>query len=384
MTSEPLTAIHGVDKSISSAEDSLARIYRWQVREQESQEKGLDYGVKWRGLSVKYDRNTHLWRTHHCLFPEVLKSFSVTLPKWGMMQDGELWERTTPVRLTSEIESGLWPTPDANCGARGTQPEWKPIRTSGQSAQYPLNQAVRDKQTWPTPCLPGNGGSNGKAKLKSMLWPTPTAEEASKIPAQANYGQIGLNNHPRIRGEVTREKGIKSYPIPTSCEWKGRGPNSKQQGLTNDTGCTGGQLNPDWVGEQIKIFPTPTSGGVTGGCTGLAGGSGGRKKLCEMFGEEEGKKMGCGQLNPDWVEWLMGWPIGWTKIEPIALDWRDWGTDPADIGEVPRTGQKIPNRANRLKAIGNGQVPNVATLAWTILTPYRGDGRGWHEHLLDY
>jgi hypothetical protein len=38
----------------------------------------------------------------------------------------------------------MWPTPDANCGNRGTQPEWKPIRESGQTASYTLNQATRD------------------------------------------------------------------------------------------------------------------------------------------------------------------------------------------------------------------------------------------------
>ena len=27
-----------------------------------------------------------------------------------------------------------------------------------------------------------------------------------------------------------------------------------------------------------------------------------------------------GQLNPDWVEWLMGWPIGWTDLKPLGMD----------------------------------------------------------------
>lgn len=26
-----------------------------------------------------------------------------------------------------------------------------------------------------------------------------------------------------------------------------------------------------------------------------------------------------GQLNPDWVEWLMGWPIEWTDLKPLAM-----------------------------------------------------------------
>jgi len=27
-----------------------------------------------------------------------------------------------------------------------------------------------------------------------------------------------------------------------------------------------------------------------------------------------------GKLNPNWVDWLMGWPIGWTGLEPLAMD----------------------------------------------------------------
>jgi hypothetical protein len=27
-----------------------------------------------------------------------------------------------------------------------------------------------------------------------------------------------------------------------------------------------------------------------------------------------------GSLNPMWVEWLMGWPLGWTDLKPLATD----------------------------------------------------------------
>lgn len=34
---------------------------------------------------------------------------------------------------------------------------------------------------------------------------------------------------------------------------------------------------------------------------------------------------GNGLLNPGWVEWLMGWPIGWTALPPLATDrFRRW------------------------------------------------------------
>ena len=32
-----------------------------------------------------------------------------------------------------------------------------------------------------------------------------------------------------------------------------------------------------------------------------------------------------GKLNPPWVEWLMGWPIGWTDLEPLETGrYREW------------------------------------------------------------
>ena len=32
-----------------------------------------------------------------------------------------------------------------------------------------------------------------------------------------------------------------------------------------------------------------------------------------------------GSLNPTWVEWLMGWPLGWTDLKPLEMDkFRQW------------------------------------------------------------
>ncbi len=37
-----------------------------------------------------------------------------------------------------------------------------------------------------------------------------------------------------------------------------------------------------------------------------------------------GEKVG-GQLNPTWVEWLMGFPLGWTDLEPLETpSFRRW------------------------------------------------------------
>lgn len=111
-----------------------------------------------------------------------------------------------------------------------------------------------------------------------------------------------------------------------------------------------------------------------------------------------------GSLNPDWVEWLMGLPIGWTDIEAEPVEHPGWDDDPAEMwptpsagdGGEPRTDRYIElgyqihtstaarlnngedkliprlttrkdNRANRLKACGNGVVPQQAALALRLL-----------------
>lgn len=80
-----------------------------------------------------------------------------------------------------------------------------------------------------------------------------------------------------------------------------------------------------------------------------------------------------GQLNADWVELLMGLPIGWTDIDVAIEDIESWTGWPAPINveqyayEPPRVivGQK--NRAKRLKALGNGCVPQQIYLVFAAI-----------------
>lgn len=80
-----------------------------------------------------------------------------------------------------------------------------------------------------------------------------------------------------------------------------------------------------------------------------------------------------GNLNADWVELLMGLPIGWTDINVAKEDIESWQGWPAAINveqyayEPPRVivGQK--NRAKRLKALGNGCVPQQIYLVFAAI-----------------
>ncbi len=38
------------------------------------------------------------------------------------------------------------------------------------------------------------------------------------------------------------------------------------------------------------------------------------------LGEQVSGLHNGGKLNPAWVEWLMGWPLGWTDLKPLEMD----------------------------------------------------------------
>ena len=192
----------------------------------------------------------------------------------------------------------------------------------------------------------------------------------------------------------------------------------------------------------------------------MCGGTGSWDLLNKNTTVEEARLMGAGnggKLNPDWVEWLMNWPIKWSDIngfDPKEFErWQKesatplqeslqmrtvwWDSDPSQTplgqqpdeqqrqqysdslsemswgdtrkreverpyekqnmpvlrqnihiqapeGEnlqqrvreqvgvdeaqiIPRTAENIIARVDRLKAIGNGQVPLCAATAWRIL-----------------
>lgn len=89
----------------------------------------------------------------------------------------------------------------------------------------------------------------------------------------------------------------------------------------------------------------------------------------KIFEQSEGEK---GTLNPNWVELLMGWPMGASSLEPMSKDtFNDWLNGyPFNADwerDVPRVTTGIENRAKRLKAIGNGQVSLSMAVAYRIL-----------------
>jgi len=199
MTFKPLTESRGEELLTLYLADFPAKTLAPQEKAQESLESEVECGATWQGLLAKYDQNTSLWKTPQCSLLEESTEFLGIWPKWGLMQDGELYPQQTLVPRILEKESGLWPTPN--------QRDWK-----------------------------DSGPSQGKRK---------------------------------------------SPNLGTMVHW-----------------------------------PTPTT-------KGMCGGSGAWDQLNQITTTEEAKMMGAGNggtLNPTWVEWLMGWPLGWTDLKPLEMD----------------------------------------------------------------
>jgi hypothetical protein len=63
----------------------------------------------------------------------------------------------------------------------------------------------------------------------------------------------------------------------------------------------------------MKMWPTPTARDYKGGRTPEKSAEKGRNPQTNSLADAVRAKI-TGQLNPMWVEWLMGFPVGWTDI----------------------------------------------------------------------
>ena len=95
----------------------------------------------------------------------------------------------------------------------------------------------------------------------------------------------------------TEGRGSGSWPTPTAHNYTTPGKGMIERG--------GRQSD---LAVAVRMWPTPT---VCGNYN--------RKGSSATSGDGLATAVG-GTLNPTWVEWLMGWPLGWTALKPLATD----------------------------------------------------------------
>ena len=304
----------GEGLSMSSVVDFHVRTLVPQERESELMESEVECGEKWRGSFTKYDPDTSSWKTHQCSLLGDLDEYSETWPQWGLMRDGECWEQQTLAQTIRGTGSGLSP--------------------NGVDSFHTPNTTGLD------------GGSNSRKALRGRMekLPTPTASDHRSQPTSASWKAKGAINYKLSNPEIQAK-----WPTPQSRDYKGSSgrslkgmetdlPTKVKQWPTPDANCGIRGTQPNWVpvrksGQPAQysinqavrdsLYPTPCSTDYKG--SGKNGDLRDRLDYAVERGATKSKTYSPppptgGQLNPTWVEWLMGWPLGWTDLKPLEMD----------------------------------------------------------------
>ncbi len=250
------------------------------------------------------------------------EEYSETWPMSGIMRSGSAFPRPPLAPRTSGTEPSSWPTP---CGIGGddghpgkvrvgTPTAAMKVRSAEQQEGRVLNpQELAKQEKFPTPTnsmmttadmeqarFAGNDPARPSYKQAKEMFPTPIAAEAGK--SEHTLKMV-------LAGEVqmTLDRFARLYPTPTS--------STMTMADMEQAKYAGNDPNRPSYEEAKKKWATPTAFDARDSVMPprTPDGSGGQQPaLTEMVAQEESMNKTVGQLNPAWVEWLMGFPTGWT------------------------------------------------------------------------
>lgn len=379
------TATLGAEALTSLQEGFPARTSASLARATASMVSAADCGPKWHGSSARLNLHSCSWRTAQCSLLGGFTEYGQTWPRWGMMEDMELWALPTPAALMAEIASGYspttsnWPTP--TCADAYTDRLKSSQQQEGSMHSVNLSQAVN--MQWRTPtvcCLNADRAKDPEAYLRKkveagqtitlsdqvrnqsteLARPTPCAE--GRGGAQTPGSHLSLEK--AVAGwskdgtrEAVTERRCGPRPTPLANSGTGSGVRGE------------GGLNLQTAVSEEKVWPWATpqcqDERHSGANVNAREEQGRQLQLAHQVGA-------VGVLNPSWEECLMCWPVGWTQAEPLPVlnwPWRDFRGvvafrgQPQHAWEPPRTVPKLKDRNNRVKAVGNGQDPSALVLA---------------------
>tara|TARA_R100001015_G_scaffold18516_2_gene11874 strand:+ start:62 stop:550 length:489 start_codon:yes stop_codon:yes gene_type:complete len=137
---------------------------------------------------------------------------------------------------------------------------------------------------------------------KQKMWPTPRASAA--MAENTNTIQKRIEKKGPLGAKLEERVAQKMFPTPKARDWKDSGSIEKlaetksQESLMHR------------VAKQMFLTPTANED---------AAGRPGNKQQKMLGNSPEVRNTGKGALNADWVEWLMGFPHGWTNLTSQEL-----------------------------------------------------------------
>ena len=282
-----------------------------------------------------YDRATSSWKTSQACLPlmedQPFGESLPTLPPAGTMRSGIVYPQPPLVPRTSgtgSSSSPAFPTPSAT--EPGFNPDTRhPVDKHGNPPTHP-NQRWYDPKTgrlmqkglpqvaklWPTPksSISGpdyarvNRPRSGGDDLATAAARWPTNQRLWRTP-QATDGDHGGPHARDSGGGLHLSAQVHKWPTPTA------------QDAKNCAGPSQWDRNSDPLNVAVQRWPTPTTSDASGGGNRNSAGSKAHAGVsltdaCLTGDSSTPRSVVSGQLNPQWVGWLMGFPIGWLNLKP--------------------------------------------------------------------
>jgi hypothetical protein len=212
------------------------------------------YGLGLETPLANYDLNTQSWKMYGDTYLWGDSPLLESLPVSGITQNGVLYPQPVWVPITDETELSLWPTPTAvTRPMEGNVRIYRAKIEAGEMTEAEA-EAILGKSVWEAQgAIP-------------MMWPTPTTQEVE---------------HPQA--ELTQTGRRKSK----------NGTTSHSLGLA----------------DAVQKWHTPVASDAWTDALRSTQQTEGSRHSLSLPNAVGGK------LNPTWVEWLMGFPTGWTNLK---------------------------------------------------------------------
>lgn len=357
--SRRFVANRGADSWISSLRDTRAS--RSASQESAAAERILaTCGRMSRGSSPTSNPDLFSSRTLSAICPSGLTRYPRHFKAWATASLREYSARRRWVLRIDASDCSSWPTPlednANNAGSRASNPNafqdltvaaatW-PTATAGCPEATATTRHGRQNPTlmdaseqWHTPNAAGfaskrqEGAAEREPLLggQAILWKTPTVQDSDKATKRTRADH---------QNNLTAD--VASWATPTARDWKGDytdealirkdGKDRTLDALPTMASRFGPQAQPETGQESPpdsgrQLWPTATAGADSGsrnteGSRAHAGTS--LADAATTGSSASGRSGNRLRLNPEFVEWLMGLPPGWTGSGVSATEWSRW------------------------------------------------------------
>jgi len=236
--------------------------------------------------------------THASLFPTPGSDGARKMTATSGRRLSESYRKSGPVGLLAKmlLDTSLW-------GSTTSYLTWKTRATPRNRLlfQLQLSMPATDEtgcSLWPAPhanCHTGageKGGGGMDIQTAVKMWPTPRANDAEK---RGNVSDDPRNGLPGA---------VKLWTTPQAHDAK--------PGSADRVGRFGSKHGGRNLNDYVMLWPTPTANDAKNATLPPSA-----KDWDSVPGAimREGHTAQEGQLNPEWVEALMNFPVGWTDVD---------------------------------------------------------------------